>query len=307
MLSGSVSRVRLSPSVSLAKKQLKVKNTAYQRAVFLFILVAMHSLLAVYFFAIGLCFGSFALATAWRIKKNKNFTKERSECERCHHVLAPRDLLPLVSWLAQKGKCRYCHKKLSVLLPLAELVGGIAFSLSYLVWPEPFDGFVAALRFAAWCVALVLLLILFFYDLQWYKLPNKVIYPLWAVSGFDFLLRLIQEPTLVTLLMGVLAVTVGAGLFFLLYVVSKGKWIGFGDVRLGLAIGLLTGKPLLAALVIFAASLLGVLVALPSLLSRKKGLTSKLPFGPLLIIGLILVRVFGQRLVDWYASRILFL
>jgi prepilin signal peptidase PulO-like enzyme (type II secretory pathway) len=196
---------------------------------------------------------------------------------------------------------------LSGLLPLAEVFAGAVFTLSYLSWPEPFTSLLASLRFGTWCLALVLLLILFFYDLQWYKLPNKVIYPLWAMSGVDYLLRFIQQPTLSTALAGAAAIGVGAGVFFLLFYVSKGKWIGFGDVRLGLAIGLLIGTPLLAALTIFAASFIGVIVALPGLVTRRTHLASKLPFGPLLIIGLILVRLFGQRTVDWYLTHLLFL
>ncbi len=268
----------------------------------------MRLLFSVYFFIVGLCFGSFALATAWRIKKKKAFGgKARSECEHCHHKLATIDLVPLFSWLSLGGKCRYCHKKLPVLMPLAELTGGLFLAASYLFWPARLVGFNAIASFAAWCVGLLLLLILLFYDLQWSILPNKVMYPLWAASAISFLLRFIQKPSLHTVLLGIAAVAIGAGVFWLFYVASKGAWIGYGDVRLGLAIGLLVGTPLLAALVIFTASVLGILVALPSLLTKTRTLNSKIPFGPLLIVALVIVRLFGQKTIDWYSAHLLFI
>lgn len=268
----------------------------------------MRLLLGVYAFLIGLCFGSFALATAWRLKKKKRFTgKERSVCEHCGHVLSVYDLIPLVSWLSLRGRCRYCHKKLSKLLPLAELLGGVSLAASYLYWPERFHGVLPALSFAIWCIGLILLLILFLYDLQWFILPNKVIHPLWGVGAASLLVRFLQTPTLHTAVMAALALVVGGGVFWTLYELSKGKWIGFGDVRLGIAIGLFVGSPLLAALVIFTASVLGVVVALPGLIRKSRNMQSKIPFGPLLIAALVLVRLLGQKTIDWYSVHYLFL
>ena len=268
----------------------------------------MWLLLGAYAFLIGLCFGSFALATAWRLKKKKPFGgKERSVCEHCGHVLGVMDLVPLASWFSLRGRCRYCHKKLSRLLPLAELTGGLFLAASYFYWPDHFSGLLSALSFAVWCVGLLLLLILFLYDLQWYILPNKVIHPLWGVGAASLLVRFLQTPTLHTVVMAALAVAVGGGVFYGLYELSKGKWIGFGDVRLGVAIGLFVGTPLFAALVIFTASVLGTLVALPGLARKSRNMQSKLPFGPLLIIALVLVRLFGQKTVDWYSLHFLFM
>ena len=265
----------------------------------------MYTLLTAYFFIIGLCFGSFALATAWRIKKGKDFVKGRSQCEHCHHQLAAKDLVPLFSWLSLRGKCRYCHKKLPAIMPLAELTGGLFFALSYYSWPYQVNSALALGMAALWGMALVLLLILFFYDLQWFILPNKVMYPLWAVSGAYALLRFAQDPSWLNLVYLFSAVVIAAGLFYLFFIVSKGKWIGFGDVRLGVAIGLLVSTPIMAGLVLFIASLLGILVALPSLLSGSKKLTSKVPFGPLLIVGLVITVLYGQLFADWYMRSIL--
>ncbi len=268
---------------------------------------ATRILIACYFFCLGLCFGSFALATAWRLRKKRDFVRERSECEHCHHKLAAVDLVPLFSWLSLRGRCRYCHKKISPLLPLAELVGALAFTLSYTSWPYELSGVLPVLGFVLWCVGLILLLILFFFDLQWYLLPNKVVHPLWGVSFAYFIVQFIQEPSASTLLNGMLSVIVAAGLFWVFYAASKGKWIGFGDVRLGLAIGLFVGTPLLAGIVLFVASISGIIIAIPSLVTGSRRLSSKVPFGPLLIIGLVFTMLYGQRLADWYTTTILLL
>ncbi len=266
----------------------------------------MQILITLYFFVLGACFGSFGLATAWRIKKKMLISgSSRSQCEHCKHKLGLADLIPIVSWLMVRGKCRYCKAKLSVLFPAAEISGGIFFSASYFFWPFSFTGFSNVLTFVLWSLGLVLLLVLFFYDIQWYTLPNKVMYPLWITAALYALVRLIDGASLASLLALVAAVGIGAGVFYIFFVVSRGSWIGFGDVRLGVAIGLFLGTPLLAALVLFVASVIGILYSLPSLVVKSRTMTSKIPFGPFLIIALILVQLFGRTLTDWYINKIL--
>ncbi len=258
-------------------------------------------------FIFGLAFGSFALATAWRIRKKKNFTTDTSECEHCHHKLAPKDLVPLLSWILLRGKCRYCHKKISRLLPVAELTGGLFFLASYAFWPDTLGSAASYARVVLWVCALVLLLILFFYDLQWYLLPNKLIHPLWGVAFLDAAMQVVLAPSKATLIGIALAIAVAAGLFYAFYKVSDGAWIGFGDVRLGFAMGLLLGNPWLAGLALFTASLVGIVASLPSMVLRKKSLKSKVPFGPLLILGLLIARLWGAGIIDWYTANILLL
>lgn len=256
---------------------------------------------------LGVSFGSFALATSWRLRKKKNFVRDTSECEFCHHKLAARDLVPLVSWLVLRGRCRFCHHKLTVLLPIAEVVGALFFTASYLWWPQPLQGIINVTSFTVWYAALVLLLILFFYDLQWYLLPNKVMYPLWGLAVLYAGLQLAQGLTLYNAGMLALSVGIAWGLFFALFYVSKGKWIGFGDVRLGFAIGLFVSTPFKAMLVLFVASVVGLTVALPAIVAGKKQFSSKVPFGPLLIIGLVVTMLWGQNIVDWYSATFLYL
>ena len=102
---------------------------------------------------LGLLFGSFVNALVWRLRKKRDFVKERSECTHCHHVLEWYDLVPVLSWLSLGGKCRYCHKKIDD-SPLTEIGVSVAFAISYAWWPFGFSAAGWALL-VLWLVALV--------------------------------------------------------------------------------------------------------------------------------------------------------
>jgi prepilin signal peptidase PulO-like enzyme (type II secretory pathway) len=256
------------------------------------------------FFVIGAALGSFSLVLAWRMHDKKDWVRGRSACEACGHVLSARDMIPIVSWLALRGKCRYCSKPFSKQLLFAELLLGTILAVSWLFWPFSVDSFQGYGLFFIWILVSVLLSALFWYDLRWYLLPNKLIYTLLPLSIIYAVIRgfVVDYSFSNIVVMPVLSVVFLSGLFFLLYTVSRGKWIGFGDVRLGYSLGLLIGTPTLSWLMLFMASVLGIIVALPSLLKGNRKLTSKIPFGPLLIVATILVVLFGQKLVDWYMN-----
>jgi prepilin signal peptidase PulO-like enzyme (type II secretory pathway) len=247
------------------------------------------------FISLGIILGSFVNALVWRLKKKKNWISERSVCTHCGHTLSPLDLIPVISYIFLGGKCRYCRKKIED-TPLMEVGLGIAFGLSYHFWPYGFStaGWV---RLGFWLVALVLLAAMFLYDLKWMILPDKLTRALLLLAGLQLVyllatgsVKLSDSPAIV------LSVLVGGGVFHVIYEYSKGKYIGGGDVKLGYAYGLLLLDPLLSWMVLAVASLLGSLVALFMLIIKKKSLQAKIPFGPMLIIGLIVVVLFGQKL-----------
>ncbi len=216
---------------------------------------------------VGLCFGSFVNALVWRLHEQASETGKkkpdkkylarlsvkngRSMCPACKHELAAKDLVPVFSWLALKGKCRYCGKPVSVQYPLVELAMAGLFVVSYLWWPVAFSHAQAAI-FILWLGLLVGLLALLVYDLRWTLLPNQIIYPLAAIAVVQAVISVssANRPA-IALGNAVLAVAVGGGIFYVLYQVSKGKWIGGGDVRLGWLLGLVAGTPARAVLLIF--------------------------------------------------------
>lgn len=259
-------------------------------------------IMSIYLGILGLCMGSFANAAVWRLKVKKDIIKDRSECVHCKHKLSPADLVPVFSWLALKGKCRYCKKPISAQYPLVELAVGAYFVVSYLFWPTPLTEWQQWAQFGLWLIYGVMLAVLFVYDLRWFLLPDRIVKPLIALGAVSAALRLAGTPGLtITGAIVDIALSLGVigGLYGALYAVSKGKWVGFGDVKLGLFMGLVLGWQ--AGLVcLFVANLIGCFVLLPGLLTKKLSRTSKVPFGPFLIAGFIFAGLWGVQLWNWY-------
>lgn len=250
---------------------------------------------------LGLCFGSFVQALTWRLRKKKDWVKARSQCESCKHELRVLDLVPLFSWLALKGRCRYCKKPIHWSAPLMELVLGAVFAISYVFWPVTLVGG-QWLLFSTWLAASVGLMALAVYDICWMLLPSNILYPTAAVAASGRLIYIVgwQEPKTQALLAWLVSVAIAGGIFWLIYEFSRGKAIGFGDVRLGLITGTLLADPLLSLQMIFVGSVLGTVAVLPGLLSHRKSLTSKVPYGPFLIAATVIVLLFGASFTDWY-------
>ena len=283
---------------------------------------------AIALFALGLCAGSFINALVWRIRQQSILAKSqkpkaksqsnelsvlsgRSQCVHCGHQLAIKDLIPLLSWLLLRGKCRYCKKPISVQYPIVELSAGLIFVISYLFWPtSDFQGSTLeigqVLLFATWLLVSIGLLALLVYDYKWMLLPNRILYPtaLVAVLGRLIYIAGFSPEKSDAFIQWVLAVGVASGIFWLLFVASSGKWIGYGDVRLGLITGTVLGAPGLAFLMIFIASILGTLFVLPAMASGKTTMTSRVPFGPFLIVATFLTLLSGQQLIDKYIDLI---
>jgi leader peptidase (prepilin peptidase)/N-methyltransferase len=293
---------------------------------------------------LGMIFGSFANAMVWRLhtqeavrdkiaglKEKKQTTarnkeikqlqatlgplsmsKGRSMCSNCRHPLAPQDLVPLISWLWLRGKCRYCHEPIQD-TPWLEALLPVAFVLSYIFWPYEFgagngaavDAY-GSLAFGFWLIFLVGFAVLTIYDLRWQLLPDRVVRPLVAVAIVQVLLHAAMFSGGVTVLTDAFwGVVMASGIFYILYVASKGEWIGGGDVKLGIVLGLLVGGPLNGLLVLFVASSLGMLASVPQLMRHKLNRKSAIPFGPFLMAAACLVVLFGSRFTDWFNNFLL--
>jgi len=260
---------------------------------------------------LGLCFGSFINALVWRTYKQSKATskkkaaeyslsKGRSMCVNCGHVLAAVDLLPVISWFSLRGKCRYCNKKISWQYPLVETITAVLFVASYVWWPSSLDSGLQIASFVTWLVALVGLVALCVYDLRWMILPNRIVFPVGAIAALSAVLTIVDKGTKQSVFEVVSSVLIGGGLFYLLFQISKGKWIGGGDVKLGFVLGALIAVPGQAALMLFIASMLGTLVSLPMIINKKLTPTTRVPFGPFLIAATIIVKLFGASILNWY-------
>lgn len=268
---------------------------------------------------LGLCFGSFVNALVWRMHEQSkpkakrkasdsklSLAKGRSMCVHCGHELGASDLVPVLSWLSLRGKCRYCKKPISWQYPIVELITALLFIISYLYWPDfqDFQGgtleIAGVVGFVVWLICLVGFMALIVYDLRWMLLPNKIIFPLLGLAGAGAVTNSALSGSIEPLVSSVAGMAVGGGLFYILFQLSSGKWIGGGDVKLGFLLGLLLGAPSLSFLMLFIASLLGSLVSIPLLISKKVGPKTRIPFGPFLISSAIIVQLFGEHIISWY-------
>jgi leader peptidase (prepilin peptidase)/N-methyltransferase len=270
---------------------------------------------------LGLCFGSFVNALVWRLHEqaaeahkkgpDKQYQRQlsigrgRSMCPHCKHELGVMDLLPLASWLSLKGKCRYCGRAISPQYPLVELATACLFVASYLWWPETLQGAQIAV-FVLWLPFLTGLVALAVYDLRWLLLPNRLMHPLGVLAAAQAVIIIASsDKPLVAFSNTVLALAIGGGIFYVLFQVSGGKWIGGGDVKLGWLLGLIAATPARSLLFIFLAAIGGSLVSLPLVATGRLKRTSTIPFGPFLIAGLIVVRLFGAGILHWYTHVVL--
>ena len=280
---------------------------------------------------LGMAMGSFVGATVWRLRAQQlvedkateqdydkqeykrlhpltqyKGTKDRSRCLSCSHRLAWYDLIPLASWLSTKGHCRYCQASIGWFEPLLEVSMAAFFVGSFLFWPLSLDTLPALARFGLWLGAGVMLGILFAYDTKWFLLPDKIVFPLMAVALIFSLLGLVGEPSVLSAVLDVGgAVSILSGLYFVLWLVSRGRWIGFGDVKLGIILGLLLGSWQLALLTLFLANLIGTLIVLPGLLTKKLSRTTQVPFGPMLIAACVATVLFGESVINWYLGLVI--
>lgn len=269
-----------------------------------------------YLFLLGLCLGSFITAFTWRLRQQDSSPKRRkktdnslsivrgrSMCENCKHTLSAVDLIPVFSWLWLRGRCRYCGHPVSWQNPAIELATAALILLSYLCWPFAWDAEGITI-FVFWVVFLVGFVALTVYDLRWMELPDKLTYPLLGLAVLLVLLRVTVFGGGWGLLAGsILGALSTGGLFYLLYQMSAGRWIGGGDVKLAPTLGLLVASPIKGLLVIFLASLLGTLASLPLVVTKKRTIKGyHIPFGPFLLLATVIVFLFGTEIVDWYQS-----
>jgi len=244
--------------------------------------------MAIFFIILGLIVGSFLNCTALRLIKNEQFISGKSKCPLCGHDLGILDLIPVFSFILLKGKCRYCKKRISVQYVLVEILTGILFLLTYLYLNN----------IIFWLFIISIFTIIFIVDLKTFIIPDKILIPTILISLFYVILF---QGDIVNRL-------IGAGIWFLFFlainVFSKGKWMGFGDVKLAILLGFLVSWPnILVAM--FLSFFLGAIIGVGLILIKNKGMKTEVPFAPFLITGTIIAVFLGDVLINWYLFLIL--
>lgn len=258
-------------------------------------------------FYLGACLGSFTNVLVDRGQQGKSLLG-RSKCDFCGHALRWFENIPVLGFFLVRGKCRACQKKLSWQYPLVELALALLF-VAIGFW----TGFVGqvvtwegAIETSYYLFMSFILVAIFVWDLKYMIVPNPLVAAGVLVSLlFVFWKYFSSDCLFFELDCFVASAVVGGaivgGFFYFLYFISKGKFIGGGDVKLGFLLGMMVGWKLTYFLLLFA-YVLGAVVAIYLLLTKKKRMNSHIPFGPFLIASTFLVLFFGEKLIYWYKN-----
>lgn len=246
---------------------------------------------------LGAVFGSFLNCMAWRLAHDESVWRGRSRCPRCGHTLGASELIPVVSWLVQRGRCRACGERISVRYPLTEL----AFAAVTVLCLLRFDLTVLCLRdWIFFCCLFVLSLT----DLEVYEIPDGCL--ITAAAAWLLTLPFLWQGWGEAAAHIVTAVLLGGGLLGLslaLDRILKKETLGGGDIKLFAVVGLYTG-PVGALLALITACVLGLLFLL--LRRGRRDMASEaptpgaIPFGPAIAAAAALVLLFGGGAIDWY-------
>lgn len=237
-------------------------------------------------FALGTAVGSFCNVVIYRLHTGESPWRGRSHCPRCGHELSAADLIPILSFAWLRGRCRYCSQEISWQYPLVEVAMGLLNGLMVWQFGISWAGLLAVVLSA-------FLLVIFVYDLKHQLILDRVSLPAMIVG---LLFSLVVGRSWLSIGLGAV---VGAGFFGLQYLVSRGRWIGGGDIRLGGVLGLALGWPLVVVSMVLA-YLGGSVIAVELLLMKRKNWSSVLPFGTFLSLAGAVTMIGGQTLLDWY-------
>jgi leader peptidase (prepilin peptidase) / N-methyltransferase len=247
-------------------------------------------------FIFGTFIGSFLGVVIDRLPRGESIVKGRSHCDHCKKSLATFDLIPVFSFLFLRGRCRYCKTKLSSFYPLIEIVTGALFVLTALQLSNMYEVLGMEYMIAAlyYLFIISVLIVIFFIDLKHGIIPFPVIVPAIIVSFF-YLLFFENSLFVNHLLAGV-----GACLFFLaVFLATRGRGMGFGDVIYAFFMGLVLGFPhiVVGLYIAFVSGALISLVLLGLKLKKLKG--GIIPFGPFLVLGTLIALFWGQIFIDY--------
>lgn len=246
----------------------------------------MEMLLHMFLFVLGAILGSFYIVAGLRVPEGESIVAPRSHCPDCQTTLTSTQLIPIFSYIFQKGKCRNCKTKISPIYPIFESITAFLFTISPLLvgWSKELPVALALIS---------LFVIITITDLKTMLIPDKVLLVFFILF---IILRTISPltPWWDSLVGG----AAGFIILFLLAVVSKGG-MGGGDIKLFGVIGIVLGfyKVLLT---LFFSSLIGAIFGLNKLIKNEATRKSAIPFGPFIAVGALISYFFGNDLLDWY-------
>lgn len=247
-------------------------------------------------FVFGIFLGSFLNVIIDRIPNGESFIMGRSHCDYCKKKLSWYDLIPLFSFLLLKGRCRYCGKRISIYYLITEFTTGILFvlSLSFFISKNPdiFLNSTVVTYFISLLTIIAFLAIIFFIDLKFGIIPDKIVYP----SIFVTMVYLIasSQNIINNFIVGIVCFL----FFLLLFMFTRKKGIGFGDVKYSFFMGFFLGFPKII-IGMYGAFLTGAFISLILVLAGKKKFKGgTIPFGPFLVLGTLAALFYGNQIAE---------
>lgn len=243
-----------------------------------------------FIFILGTIIGSFLNVCIYRIPRCESIVFPPSHCPHCGYRLAPGDLVPILSFIAIKGRCRECGAKISPLYPFVEISTGLLFVLA-------FQRYGFSYMFLSSIILLSTLIISAFVDMEHGIIPDKVTIPSIALGLFihGFFIPSVLADS-------ISGCFLGAGSILLIVILSKGG-MGGGDIKLfavaGMFLGL--GKTLLS---LFLSFVFGSVAGILLIIVKKKGAKDSIPFGPFIALGGTLSMLYGDMIISWYLNSI---
>lgn len=239
----------------------------------------------------GLIIGSFLNVCIYRIPQNQSICYPSSHCKNCKVTLRPWDLVPILSYIVLRGKCRYCNATVSLRYPLVEFLTGIIFVGCYLVFGLTPD-LIPSLILSSF------LIVITFIDYDHQLILDKVL--IW-LAGAGVVINLYTGN--VSIVDMILAALLGGGIILLIAIISRGG-MGGGDIKFVAALGLWFGLPH-TALILFLSFIFGGIGGVVLLLLKLKGRKDFIPFGPYIAIAAFITMLYGNDLIHWYITRFL--
>ena len=269
----------------------------------------MTASLAVLFTIAGIAIGSFINVCIDRLPSGKSLIHLPSHCDSCQHRINMMDLIPLLSYIWLRGRCRHCHTRIPLRNPLVELLSGGLFFLAFwrfILSSEPHNYPALAIT-AFWCCVF---LVIMFIDWEHKLILNKMTYPLAVVAlvilgidsitpGSSILGNLAFIPP-TSILSGIIAGVIGITFFLIIFLINP-RGMGMGDVKLAGLIGLVTGLPLVTVALLIGI-IIGGLAAIVMLSLRLKGRKDVIPYGTFLAMGPIITLFWGLDIFHWYQN-----
>lgn len=249
-------------------------------------------------FVLGAIFGSFLCCQARRLHfrdtHKKTHISKRSICMHCKKRLNWYDNIPIISWLILKGKCRNCHHKIGITELMSELCLALTFlAMSFTINIYTTDWLVWAI-FVAVIIFTVVIFFLAIYDGLYGELPTVLLYIIQIIAIIIVVFyQLSSQSSFEPVLSALAGGGILGGIYLILYLVSKGKWVGDGDWLLALAIGLVLGSPWLATIALFVANASATFVMYPII---RKSKNHQFHFGPFLVFAFIICYVLADFL-----------